>query len=295
MPRRTKRFWKGIERAAWLMLWILALCTPVLYYLVGYRGILMSVVGAPLPVLITSLYSAWQYHRNRRPINIGRIATLVTVFDLLFFAVYWLHHLGFTAAFILWGSAGVVLGSYWGYRWRSSERPWFILAAIVWAGFQSWRGFKNSGVLGAINGPALIGGIFVGLLLAYLVAQLWHYLRSLWKDLITYGWQYATFIIGYLIIIYVFAGLFAMEWRTHPGSLGPAFKQDSESFGHFLYYSLSTASTLGYTEGGPVSRWAKVLISMEVLTGIFWITVVFGHLSDSVKRGRRHRKRTNNN
>jgi predicted RNA methylase len=161
--------------------------------------------------------------------------------------------------------------------------------------YQSGREYTILGPLGAAVGPAMIGGVYTGFVLSFLVKHLWTYWRRLWSDLIAYAWPLATFITGYIFIIYVFAGLFAMTWRSNPGSLAnlnaPASlntKLNRElPFRDFLYYSVSTVSTLGYSELRPVGMPARILTSAEFLVGIFWVTAAFALLIGQRDKGLR--------
>ena len=90
------------------------------------------------------------------------------------------------------------------------------------------------------------------------------------------------FALGYLVITFIFAGLFASEWRADTN----AFKGLSKHppFIDFLYYSVMTISTTGYGDVTPQSLPAKLLAAAEVLIGLAWTVVIFAAVLLVVQR-----------
>jgi hypothetical protein len=91
-----------------------------------------------------------------------------------------------------------------------------------------------------------------------------------------------SFALGYLVIAFIFAGLFSSVWR---GDL-TAFKglPEHPHFIDFVYYSVMTISTTGYGDVTPQSSSAKVLASTEALVGLAWTIVVFAAVLTVVQR-----------
>lgn len=83
-------------------------------------------------------------------------------------------------------------------------------------------------------------------------------------------------MLGYTGIVYTFGALYAAMWRidSHAFAFGWTSHYDLGFF-DFLYFSLVTATTLGYGDIVPVTPAARVVVCIEVLLGIGWITVVF--------------------
>jgi hypothetical protein len=138
-----------------------------------------------------------------------------------------------------------------------------------------------AGGLGSALGPFL--GLWLGSWLkssVEVLEVLKRYLAVMWVPL-------GGFLLGYLTIVYVFAGLHGTVWRLEPQN---SFKNLPEvpSFMDFIYYSVVTAATLGYGDITPLSTLARVLASTEVILGLGWLTVVFGaviaHLQPEFKR-----------
>jgi hypothetical protein len=84
------------------------------------------------------------------------------------------------------------------------------------------------------------------------------------------------FALGYFAILFLFACLYGVAWRIDPQSFHgiPA----NASFGYFLYFSLETITTLGYATVAPASPTVRILLSIELMLGVGWITVFFAVL-----------------
>ena len=83
----------------------------------------------------------------------------------------------------------------------------------------------------------------------------------------------AAFVSGYVLTATWFARWFWLIWRADPrsftGQLG-----DSPTFADFFYLSVVTIATLGYGDIVPVSGLARAAVTMEVLVGVLWTTLV---------------------
>ncbi len=172
-----------------------------------------------------------------------------------------------------------------------ADRLRFVAFAV--AVYESVQGFKTIGIPGLTLGLALAGGLMLGFGLRRWAERLWHHFSRLWKDLTRYQWEFATFIVGYVLIIYVFAGLFAVLTIFKPKAFGNQLTATS-SFFDFAFFSMLTVSTLGYSDSTPVTPGAKVLVAGEVLCGIFWLTVIFARLSAHAQEREQARQRKRN-
>jgi len=84
------------------------------------------------------------------------------------------------------------------------------------------------------------------------------------------------FGLGYFAILFLFACLYGVAWRADPQSFH-GLPPDA-SFGYFLYFSLETITTLGYATIAPASPTVRILLSIELMLGVGWITVFFAVL-----------------
>ena len=86
-------------------------------------------------------------------------------------------------------------------------------------------------------------------------------------------------ISGYLIIALLWAGLYALNERMSPGGLVDSSKMAiNEAEGDFLYYSFITLTTTGYGEILPVSPSARLLASLQTVTGTLYLAVFIAAL-----------------
>jgi hypothetical protein len=86
-------------------------------------------------------------------------------------------------------------------------------------------------------------------------------------------------ISGYLIIALFWAGLYALHEKMLPGGLVDSSKQAlNQAEGDFLYYSIITLTTTGYGEVLPVSPSARLLASIQAITGTLYLAVFIAAL-----------------
>lgn len=86
---------------------------------------------------------------------------------------------------------------------------------------------------------------------------------------------------GFILITFAYAGLYAALFRKIPVSLSGLPKQPT--FIDFWYFSAVTCGTLGYGEIVPHTPVAKLLVSLELLTGLAWVSIVFGAVSVTLR------------
>jgi len=90
-------------------------------------------------------------------------------------------------------------------------------------------------------------------------------------------WPAIGFVLGYILIVVWFAGLFSSIYHVHPAQSFAITNDPSThmSWSMFLYFSFMTISTLGYGDIHPTSALTQTLTSLEVLIGIAWTIIVF--------------------
>jgi hypothetical protein len=114
---------------------------------------------------------------------------------------------------------------------------------------------------------AVVSGITAGLF----------YAGGLWLGLVL-GRTLTAFAVGYLTIIVLFSTLFAALWRLQ-GSEAFAGLPPDPGLAVFLYFSLVTATTIGYGDIVPHSGSARWIACVEVIACLAWTLVVFAALS----------------
>ena len=127
----------------------------------------------------------------------------------------------------------------------------------------------GGGICGAITAPpGLVAARWLRPRLQ-VFGDLMPYLRGMWVPLGGFG-------LGYFAILFLFACLYGVAWRADPQSFH-GLPSDA-SFGYFLYFSLETITTLGYATIAPASPTVRILLSIELMLGVGWITVFFAVL-----------------
>ncbi|HQR55666.1 MAG TPA: potassium channel family protein [Burkholderiaceae bacterium] len=108
-------------------------------------------------------------------------------------------------------------------------------------------------------------------------------------------------LCGYLLAAMAFANVFAFIELTAPGAfnivgpLSPALGQWHERESLFLYFSLTTLTTIGYGDVSPVAAAARSAAALEGVFGQFYIAVVVAQLvgsklAEANSRGRSDRR-----
>ena len=133
--------------------------------------------------------------------------------------------------------------------------------------------------------PGIVVGNGLGEWIGRSVRQWLVALEKVWSTIRQMGAPIGAFAFGYIVIAFIFAGLFASVWRADR----TAFKGLSErpTFIDFVYYSVMTITTTGYGDVTPQSRPAKIVASAEALVGLMWTIVVFAAVL-IVVQGQRH-------
>lgn len=86
----------------------------------------------------------------------------------------------------------------------------------------------------------------------------------------------ATAIANYLLLALLWAVSYRLSEYLVPGSVGAA--TDQASLNYFLYFSLTTITTLGYGDITPVSDFARTWATLEAVTGQVYVAVLVARL-----------------
>ena len=82
----------------------------------------------------------------------------------------------------------------------------------------------------------------------------------------------------YLLIAITWAVSYDLLDLVAPGSFGGAAEGKAASFNGFLYFSLTTLTTLGYGDITPVSSLARIWSTLEAVTGVFYLAILVARL-----------------
>jgi len=133
---------------------------------------------------------------------------------------------------------------------------------------------------GLIGALVYAGGLWLGLLLGNLVTQWMAALAPTFQLLRQLGSTLSAFAAGYVAIIILFATFYGAIWRLEGvGALAGASIPAKPDFAVFLYFSLVTATTVGYGDIVPQSPAARSVTGIESLVCLAWTLVVFAALS----------------
>jgi hypothetical protein len=92
------------------------------------------------------------------------------------------------------------------------------------------------------------------------------------------GAALGAFLLGYALLVFAFTSFYASAWKLDNASF-KGLSSQNPNLGEFLYFSIVTASTLGYGDITPVKPVAKFLASCEVLFGVGWSVVAFAAMA----------------
>lgn len=160
--------------------------------------------------------------------------------------------------------------------WRVSAAVFGIaLGVLVFLFGGHTRPALAKGLIGAL---VYAGGLWLGLLLGNLVTQWMAALAPTFQLLRQLGRTLSAFAAGYIAIIILFATFYGAIWRLE-GTGALAGIPTNPDFAVFLYFSLVTATTVGYGDIVPQSLAARSVTGIESLVCLAWTLVVFAALS----------------
>jgi ion channel len=125
---------------------------------------------------------------------------------------------------------------------------------------------------------AYAGGLWLGLLLGNYVPQWIAALAPTFRLLRQMGRILSAFAVGYVTIVVIFATYYGAIWRVQGAGAFTGLPADP-GFAVFLYFSLVTATTVGYGDIVPQSLAARSVAGTESLVCLGWTLVVFAALS----------------
>lgn len=85
-------------------------------------------------------------------------------------------------------------------------------------------------------------------------------------------------VVVYLLMAIIWAFLFILVEKAHPGSFSMAESQLQENIFPFFYYSFVTITTLGYGDITPATEIARSLAGLEAVTGQIYLVVLVARL-----------------
>jgi len=174
-------------------------------------------------------------------------------------------------------------------RELSKKEKWTVLLGIVVitvligigaAIIDFLLGQRSAAQLPECIGAAILAlsGLVSGLLLGMYINRWVDALRPTFQLIRRASRVLIAFAAGYFTIIMFFATCFGASWKIE-GSGAYAGLQDSPRFLTFVYFSLVTASTVGFGDIVPKSPLAKSLCGLEVISALAWTVVVFAALT----------------
>ncbi len=119
----------------------------------------------------------------------------------------------------------------------------------------------------------------------YLFTIITLFLAILRSDQVTINEIYGAISV-YLLIGIVWAYLYNLVQKLVPGSF---FYSGFDSVNHIingsdlLYFSFITLTTLGYGEITPITNYARSLVVLEVVIGVFFIAILISRLVNSYR------------
>ena len=191
---------------------------------------------------------------------------------------------GFISPFLI-GLFGHPYGGWWFTRpgfWKKREYApatailGTLIVPLVILSWSTWHWWSLLIV------PTIFLGIELGMLTGRSIRNWVLALREVWEMARRMGPPIGGFVLGYLVISSIFAGLFASVWRAD--SLAFRGLPEHPHLLDFAYYSVMTITTTGYGDVVPRSSLAKILASAEALIGLAWTVVIFAAVFTVVQR-----------
>lgn len=154
-----------------------------------------------------------------------------------------------------------------------------VFSATVGSTIYLVRGRSTAALVeGLAAAFAYLGGLWLGLMLGNNVNKWGAALRPTFQLLRRMGRALTAFAVGYLAIVVIFSTLFAAVWRFE-GAQSFAGLPASPTLPTFIYFSLITATTVGYGDIVPKSMLARSLAGSESIVSLAWTLVVFAALA----------------
>ena len=85
-------------------------------------------------------------------------------------------------------------------------------------------------------------------------------------------------VSAYLLIAVIWAVSYELIYFLNPESFSPAEDGTILTLNHFIYFSLTTITTLGYGDITPVSVPVGIWSTLEAVTGVFYMAILVARL-----------------
>jgi Ion channel len=259
------------------MSFLLLLTVPASFYRNGRRGAL----GETAAVVSVFILTVWKNRRWMKFYKIDPPPTSLNARILTGLAFTIVFVLSVEVPFLLHAPLGILIGlqapllfgllghprtPWWFTKPGFWKNPNYALATVVLAMFgatlviRSWPALRWWSLLVV---PGFLLSIELGELIGRAVRRWVLALEEVWELARRMGPAIGGFALGYLVIAFMFAGLFASVWRAD----STAFRglPEHPTLVDFAYYSAMTISTTGYGDVAPQSPLAKILASSEAL------------------------------
>lgn len=183
----------------------------------------------------------------------------------------------------------LILGFFLGLRsisnrWALRTQTVVALYFVIWANFQlrqyAWW-------TGALVTPLAIGAcrFFMSLGLRSGATARKHF--EIFEHLTNYfsaaALPFSAFGLGFAAIILFFGSLFNFMNNNFP-TYFDGVPSGTNTLWEFVYFSVNTVTTLGYSSIRPIHHEAQTLVSVEALVGIAWLSVGLGLTFAHVER-----------
>ena len=132
-----------------------------------------------------------------------------------------------------------------------------LFAIVIGSGIFAVRGPSRASLIEAVNTSLLCaGGLWLGLIVGNHVNQWISALRPTFRLLNRMSKIISAFAVGYFTIVVLFSTFFAAVWRLNGPESFMGLPKDP-GFPMFVYFSLVTATTVGYGDIVPRSVLAR--------------------------------------
>jgi voltage-gated potassium channel Kch len=221
----------------------------------SFNGMLFRAVLCSLPMFVTNVFGAVSPTLNSGGLQFGMMVGLLTPTR---YATLDQPHL---ANRRYWGWSAAVFGAALGFL-------------VFFFGGHTFPALAKA----VGSALAYAGGLWFGLLLGNQVTQWITALAPTFQLLRQMGRILSAFAVGYVAIIVLFATFYGAIWRLH-GTDAFTGIPTNPGFAVFVYFSLVTATTVGYGDIVPQSLAARSVAGIESLVCLAWTLVVFAALS----------------
>jgi hypothetical protein len=131
-------------------------------------------------------------------------------------------------------------------------------------------------------------GMFVcgmlGYRVGFVVALALDALYDLWLRIKRMGTALGGFVLGYFLLVMMFSCIYAALWKIDNSSFQGQISSEPH-LADFAYFSVVTASTLGYGDVVPVRPTVRLFAGFEVLLGLGWTIVGFAAMVSAIGEG----------